>query len=243
MIDLTDRIRAALVYRQRFEVPFATAAKTEVAGEPIDLDLHASGQFTPDEIVVGGAWHDGVSTFSLDAQYSRWSAYPGPFVTVESELPLVGPLAASIPSVPYRDTYAVRAGLETRVGDTVLRGGYAFETSPFPAEQTGETNLLDGPKHTIGLGVGFVYPKAVGGKDARLDLGVQAQLVGTRKTTKTIYSGDGTDYDPFTSLRDEVIDDPNNPSTLGAQISNPGYPFVESGGQVWSGGISLEVQL
>jgi long-chain fatty acid transport protein len=242
-VALTDQIRLGATYRQEFAVPFATAAKTLVAGEPINLDLHASGQFTPDEVVIGGAWHDAATTVSVDAQWSRWSAYPGPFVTVESELPLVGPLAASIPVVPYKDSWAARAGLETRVGDTVLRGGYAFETSPFPKTQTGVTNLLDGPKHTIGLGVGLIYPKAVGGKDARLDLGVQVQLVGSRRTTKTIYTGDGSDYDPFTSLRDEVTDDPNNPSTLGAQISNPGYPSIDSGGQVFSGGVSLEVQL
>jgi hypothetical protein len=69
------------------------------------------------------------------------------------------------------------------------------------------------------------------------------QFVGSRHTTKTIYTGDGTDYDPYTSLRDEVTDDPNNPSSLGAQISNPGYPSLDSGGQVFSGGIALEVQL
>ena len=241
--DATDRVRLALVYRERFEVPFATAAQTEVAGEPIDLDLTASGQFTPDEVVLGGAWHDGITTFSVDAQWSHWSAYPGPFVSVESELPLVGPLAASIPHVPYKDTWAARAGLETRIGDTIYRAGYAFETSPFPAVQTGVTNLLDGPKHTVGLGVGLVYPKSVGGKDARLDIGVQAQLMGSRHTTKVIYSGDGSDYDSFTSLRDEVTDDPNNPSTLGAQISNPGYPSIDSGGQVFYGGVALEVQL
>ncbi|HTJ41298.1 MAG TPA: outer membrane protein transport protein [Kofleriaceae bacterium] len=230
-LELTDRLRAGLVYRQRFEVPFSTLAKTEVAGEPIDLDLHASGQFTPDELAIGGAWHDRVTTISVDAQWSRWSAYPGPFVTVESELPLVGPLAASIPTVPYRDTWAGRAGVETRVGEAILRGGYAFETSPFPKTQTGVTNLLDGPKHTVGLGVGFVFERS------RIDVGVQAQFVGSRRTTKTIYTGDGSDYDPFTSLRDE------DSNTDGAQISNPGYPSIDSGGQVFSGGVAIEVPL
>jgi long-subunit fatty acid transport protein len=242
-VAITDRVRAGVVYRQRFEVPFATLAKTEVAGEPINLDLHASGQFTPDEVAIGGAYHDGQTTASFDAQWSRWSDYPGPFVTVESELPLVGPLAASLPKVPYQDTWAGRAGLEIALGTTVLRGGYAFETSPFPAQQTGETNLLDGPKHTVGLGIGFVFPRSIGGKDARVDLGAQVQLVGKRRIEKTIYAGDGGDYDAFTSLRDEVTDDPNAPATQGAQISNPGYPGISSGGQVFSGGISIEVQL
>jgi len=243
-VAITDAVRVGLAYRQRFEVPFATLAKTEVAGEPIDLDLHASGQFTPDEIVVGAAWRDPASgtTASLDAQWSRWSAYPGPFVSVESELPLVGPLAASVPVVPFKDTWAARAGFETRLADVVLRAGYAFETSPVPLHQTGVTNLLDEPKHTVGVGVGIVLPKWVGGKDARVDLGAQVQLVGRRSISKTIYGG-GDPYDPFTSLRDEVTDDPNNAATQGAQISNPGYPSMRSGGQVFWAGVAIEVPL
>jgi len=31
--------------------------------------------------------------------------------------------------------------------------------------------------------------------------------------------------------------------TVGAQISNPGYPSLDSGGQVFSGGVTLEVEL
>ena len=44
-------------------------------------------------------------------------------------------------------------------------------------------------------------------------------------------------------LRDEVTDDPQDPATQGAQISNPGYPRLDSGGQVFSGGATLEVGL
>ncbi|MCE9576110.1 MAG: outer membrane protein transport protein [Deltaproteobacteria bacterium] len=239
----TAALRFGAVYRQRFEVPFATAAKTEVAGEPINLDLRASGQFTPDQVAIGGAWSGSGATVALDLNWSNWSAYPGPFVAVQSELPLVGPLAATLPDVPYKDTFAVRTGGELALGTTILRAGYAFETSPFPARQTGVTNLLDGPKHTIGVGIGFVMPKAAGGKDLRVDLHAQTQVVGHRTITKTIYSGDGTDYDSYKALRDEVTDNPNDPATLGAQISNPGYPGLESGGQVFSAGVTVEVQL
>jgi long-chain fatty acid transport protein len=235
-------LRLGAVYRQRFEVPFATAAKTEVAGEPINLDLRAVGQYTPDQIVVGGAWLAPNATVALDLNWSHWSAYPGPFVAVQSELPLVGPLAAALPAVPYKDTIAVRTSGELTLGTVILRAGYGFETSPIPAVQTGVTNLLDGPKHTIGLGLGFVMPRAAGGKDVRIDLHGQAQVVGHRTITKTIYTGTGA-YDSFTGLRDEVTDNPSQPDTLGAQISNPGYPNLESGGQVYSAGLSIEVQL
>jgi hypothetical protein len=165
-------------------------------------------------------------------------------VVVESELPLIGPLAGQLPDVPFKDTIAVRTGGELAVGEAVrLRGGYGFETSPVPARQTGVTNLLDGPKHTVGLGAGFGWRTAKG-KRVRLDLHVQAQLVGARTLHKEIFDESGDqEYDPWTSLRDEVEDDTQSPETLGSQISNPGYPDLDSGGQVFSGGLTLEAEL
>jgi len=240
--DVTPAVRLGAVYRQRFEVPFATQANTEVAGEPIDLDLRAVGQFTPNQVGVGVRYAADAGQLALDVTWSNWSEYPGPFVIVNSALPLVGPLAGELPDVPYKDTIAARLGGEVRAGDRVLlRGGYGFETSPIPARQTGVTNLMDGPKHTVGLGLGVVFDRP-GGKHARLDLHVQGQLVGGRTITKTIYDGTGT-YDAWTSLRDEVVDDPGDPDTQGAQISNPGYPNLTSSGAVYSGGLTLAVEL
>lgn len=240
--DVTPQLRLGAVYRQRFEVPFATKAQTEVAGEPIDLDLEANGQFTPNQIGVGARLGGATGQISLDVTWSNWSEYPGPFVVVNSALPLVGPLAGELPDVPYHDTIAARLGGEVHAGDRlILRGGYGFESSPIPATQTGVTNLLDGPKHTVGLGVGVTWARK-GGKHARLDLHVQSQLVQARKISKVIFDGDG-EYDPFTTLRDEVVDDAGDPDTLGAQISNPGYPGISSGGTVFSGGLTLAVEL
>ncbi len=244
LYQIIPSVRVGLTYRQRFELPFATRADTEVAGEPIDLDLRAAGQYTPNQITLGGALLDPRGHVALDLTWSNWSEYGGPFVVVESELPLVGPLAGSLPVVPYRDTIAVRLGGEIAPSELVtLRGGYGFETSPIPAEQTGVTNLLDGPKHTIGLGLGLGWKRA-NGKRVRLDVHVQAQLVGARTTRKAVFDPDSGDaYDPWTALRDEVEDDAGAPETEGAQISNPGYPGLQSGGQVFSGGLTLEVEL
>lgn len=236
-------LAVALVYRQRFEVPFSTDARTEVAGEPINLDLHASGQFSPHTVVAGATWRPPGGALHLDVAYARWSTYPGPFVRVGSELPLVGPLAAELPAVPWRDTLAVRLGGDVALGDRVTaRGGYGFETSPVPAAQPGVTNLLDGPKHTVGLGVAIAWPRALHGKPVTLALHGQAQLLGGRTLTKTILPT-GTPGGGFDGLRDEVTDDPQDPATQGAQISNPGYPRISSGGQVFSGGFTLEVGL
>lgn len=234
--------RLGVVFRQRFEVPFATRAEIEVAGEPIDLDLRATGQFAPSTLAIGAAWSPGPATVSLDLAYARWSSYPGPFVAVKSALPLVGPLAANLPTVPWQDTLGLRLGAEAEVADGLrLRGGYGFETSPVPARQEGVTNLLDAPKHVVAAGLGLVRRRA-GAKTVRLDLHVQAQLLQSRRLTKRIFTAD-EDGDPFDALRDEVTDSPIEPASQGAQISNPGYPRVDSGGQVFAGGLTLEVEL
>lgn len=234
-------LRLGLVARQRFEVPFQTTAETEVAGEPIDLDLSASGQFSPHQLALGGSWLPPGGALHLDLGYARWSTYPGPFVAVKSALPLVGPLAAELPRVPWRDTFAVRLGGDVALDQRVtLRGGYGFETSPVPAAQPGTTNLLDGPKHTIGAGVGFRWRQDR--RPIAVELHVQAQLVGARTLRKTILATDAPGG-AFDGLRDEVIDDPAQPATQGAQISNPGYPTLDSGGQVFSGGVTVEVGL
>jgi long-chain fatty acid transport protein len=233
----------AAVYRQRFEVPFTTVARTEVAGEPINLDLAASGQFSPHTAVLGATWRPPGGALHLDLQYARWSSYPGPFVKVGSELPLVGPLAAELPAVPWRDTFAARLGGDVALGPRLVgRAGYGFETSPVPAAQPGVTNLLDGPRHTVGLGVAITWPAAVAGKPVTLALHGQAQLIGGRTLAKSILPA-GAAGGTFDGLRDEVTDDPQDPATQGAQISNPGYPRLDSGGQVFSGGATLEVGL
>lgn len=227
----------ALVFRQEFSIPFSTVTDNEVAGEPIDLDIRAVGLYTPHQLVLGTSWRTGALAFSLDATVAFWSAYNGPFVEVESELPLVGPLAGELPDVPWKDTIGVRAGAETALASHLwLRGGYGFETSPVPARQPGVTNLLDGPKHTLSLGLGWTRGRM------RIDLHAQAQLVGARTMEKVI-APEGEQPPLFDALRDEVVDDPGDPATQGAQISNPGFPRIETGGAVLSGGLTVEVSL
>jgi long-subunit fatty acid transport protein len=249
---LSPDLTIAFAYRGEFGVPFTTISRTEVAGEPIDLSIQAKGLFTPHTLVLGFAWKNPVVDLSLDGQWALWSQYPGPFVAVDSQLPLVGPLSGVLPKVPGEDTYGVRLGAEKNMamadgGTWSLRGGYGFETSPVPAEQPGVTNLLDGPKHTVsaGLGFRFVVGDAEPGKPRRhmrIDVHAQAQIVGDRTMRKTV-AGAGETPAAFDGLRDEVVDDANEPSTLGIQVSNPGYPSIRSGGQVFSGGLTMELEL
>jgi hypothetical protein len=212
----------------------------EVAGEPIDLDIYAEGLYTPHELTLGSAFHLGGFEATLDVTWSLWSAYDGPYVQVDSELPLVGGLRGNLPIVPYEDTIAVRTGLllPLRVSSSGtridLRGGVGFETSPLPADQPGVTNQVDGAKLTFSAGVGLIIPRRKGA--VKIYLHAQAQLVAEREIAKTIDLADDAPP-PFDALRDE------DPDADGVQISNPGYPSLRGGGQVFSGGLTVEVEL
>lgn len=236
-------VTVALAYRQAFSIPFATIAETMVAGEPINLDIAAQGLYTPTQVVAGAAYRGARAEVAVDLTWANWSAYPGPYVEVKSELPLVGPLAGVLPEVPFEDTFGARIGGELRLGADQalsLRAGYGFETSAVPAQQSGVTNLLDGYKNTVSLGFGARFRRLLGEHDVRFDVHAQGQLVARRQLDKRI-AGAGDDYDPFDALRDEIEDDPQAPETLGAQISNPGYPNLRSGGEVYSAGLTMEV--
>ncbi len=238
--QVADAWRVGAVFRQKFAVPFATKATTIVGGEPIDLDLSANGLFTPHEAIVGVAYQHRRATVALDLQWAKWSDYDGPYVHVDSVLPLAGPVPGQSPHLTYSDTIAARIGFETTRPRTecgwIARAGYAFETSPIPASQPGVSNLLDGPHHHLAIGGGWQWPRALAGHGLRLDAHLALELVQHRTITKELFGGTGT-YDPDASLRDE------DPDTSGLQISNPGYPSLRSGGQVFSGGLTLEVGL
>lgn len=245
-----DRLAIGLSYRQAFSVPFSTVTNNNVAGQPIDLSVDAEGLYQPHELTVGAAlrarpW----LLLSLDLEGAFWSDWRGPYVAVQSTLPLVGGLSSALPKIQFRDVIGIRAGAEARRPlaarlDGVLRLGYGFESSPVP-DQPGVTNLLDAPKHFVSAGAGLVYTfaRAERGKHARLRLDAhgQLQILQTATLTKQV-APPGTSPDPAAALRDEVPDDPMNPATLGAQISNPGYPRITGGGFAWAASLTLTVE-
>jgi long-subunit fatty acid transport protein len=222
----------ALVYRQAFGVPFSTVSSNRVAGQPIDLNVDALGLYTPHELVLGTTLQLPFNVVgSLDLEWDHWSGYPGPYVTVTSQLPYVGSIEAQPPRVPFNDTVAVRGGLEWTVmekkySSLVLRGGYAFMSKATP-DQPGVTNLLDGHKHRLCLGGGLRFELL--GAHIRSDLHGSLEIIQPDTLTKS-------------GLKDEVPDDPAKPATLGTQISNPGYPTITSGGWVWALGFTLTVE-
>jgi long-subunit fatty acid transport protein len=240
----TREFAAALVYRQAFGIPFSTVTNNHVAGQPIDLDVSAEGLYTPHELVLGTTLRLPFRVVgSLDLEWDHWSAYPGPYVTVSSQLPYVGQIDAQPPHVAFNDTVAVRGGLEWTVvekkySSLVLRGGYAFMSKATP-DQPGVTNLLDGHKHRLCLGGGLRFE--LFGAHIRSDIHGSLEIVQPDTLTKEIAPA-GTHPDPAKALVDEVPDDPAKPSTLGTQISNPGYPSITSGGWVWALGLTITVE-
>jgi hypothetical protein len=239
------RLAVALVYRQEYGVPFRTVSRNAVAGQPIDLDVDAVELFAPHELVLGGALLLPKNVLaSLDLQWSHWSGWRGPFVTVTSQLPLVGALDAKPPPVAFTDTFSFRAGVEWTAFEHArvalkLRGGYGFETQAAPSSQPGVTNLLDGPKHRLAVGAGVRL--RVQNVALRVDGHGQLDIVQPETLTKKIAPA-GSHPDPSSALADEVPDDPAKPATLGTQISNPGYPSISGGGFVWALGLTLTVE-
>ena len=174
------RLALALVYRQAFGVPFRTVANNQVAGQPIDLDVDAEELYTPHTVVAGVAWRARPSLLlSLDVAWQHWSDWAGPYVTVTSELPLVGAIVAAPPRVAFADGASLRAGADWTAlirgaWAVSLRGGYAFVSSPLPSTQT-DTQLLGGDQHHLTIGAGIRV--AVLGGELRLDAHGELQLV------------------------------------------------------------------
>jgi hypothetical protein len=212
-LAITPAIRAGVVFRQRFDIPYAVG------------DARAVGHFTPYQLGAGAAWSSDSLVGALDVVFARWSLSKGPYAT------------GAVPRVRFDDTIAIRASIESGATDGAsFRGGYGFESSPVPATQSGVTNLLDGAKHTVAGGVGYAWPRAAGGRALRVEAHLQVQLVATRTLTKSVWDGTGT-HDPLTTIVDE------DPVTDGVQSTNAGYPTLKSGGEVISGGVTIGVDL
>jgi hypothetical protein len=163
-LKLHARWTLALTLRDEFSLPFFTNATTSFAGNQLEIDLRGRTLFEPLTWTLGNAIELTPSTrVSLDLGFKRWSSYPGPFVAVRGSLPVgIGdvaniPIAPQVPRVRFGDVFSARLGGEGRAYSrgawgVDLRGGYAFETSPVPAQTSGATFLADGAKHTFAFG-------------------------------------------------------------------------------------------
>ncbi|MCC6994050.1 MAG: hypothetical protein IT370_05415 [Deltaproteobacteria bacterium] len=239
----------ALVFRQAFSVPFKADTQNKVAGDRIDLAIDAEGLVTPHTLVAGLGWTSGGGKgqvqAGLDLSWAMWSRLGSPFVKVTSRIPFVGPLEGKLPAVEYKDAFGVRAGVDVTALDgrdfgLVVRGGLGVETSPVPA-QRGVTNLVDGTKVAMALGTGLRLGR-VGKHAITVDAHVGLHLVTHVSYDKRVFAPGETGA-PTDGLRDELPDMASDPSTLGTQVSNPGYPTLEGGGGILAGSLTLGVEL
>jgi hypothetical protein len=237
-VDLSERVHLGAAYRQEFGVPISVQTKAEIGG--ISLDAGASirqALFDPHTFVLAAAFDLDRLELELDASYSVWSAYKGPALDVRASLP--GALLTSEETKGlFRDVGAVRGaasyGVDVgRSSEVVLSAGAGFEPSVLSGAPQGTTNFADGSKVFGGLGAGLSLrewlPKTV---RIAAGLGVIGLI------------GDAIDKKACTSLPcpagTVVGPDPTNPA---ANIQNPGYPTLRSGGALLTGSLGIGVDL
>jgi len=246
-------LNVGFAYRQQFSMPFKTDSFNFVAGGDLNLNVDAEGLFSPHILVLGFAVTPTKKlSLGLDVSYALWSLFRGPYVRVSSVLPLVGDLVGDTPRIDFKDTVAVRVGVEYRVAlprklVMPLRAGFGVETSPVP-DQPGRTNLLDGHKLIFSFGGGFDLGRMLK-RRVWVDLHLRVHVLVPRTFRKKISVPaeecpmSAPPLGPDEALSDEVPCDRTDDSTLGLQISNPGYPYLKASGFVLSGGFTLGVEL
>lgn len=236
--DPAPGVRLGLAYRQRFSVPALVATTASIGGIPLDVDIEVrEALFDPDTVVLGSSFDLGRATFEIDASYSAWSSYAGPFVLVHAELPGVRIGSDPLPEL-FRDTVSVRGAATYRLdfgerAELTARAGLGFEPSMMTNAQQGRTNLADGDKTMMGIGATLelreMLPKTV-----RVGIGASGQFVAAFEQDKRACVGQPC---PLTSVAGPDAADP------GAGISNPGYPTLRAGGSLWSLSLGIGVDL
>jgi long-subunit fatty acid transport protein len=178
-VEPNDQISFGLTYRGRLRVEQRLNAVVDgdITGFtdpiPVDFTLLNVGvsTFFPQEVVVSIAARPIPSLrIGFDLQWLDWSQHPSLIandtVTLALQLPpgfslnLPGEIRGRKPiPMGMRDRWVPRIGVEWRAleNDTLavdVRGGYAYERTPFPAQQ-GATNFVDNTRHAISLGAGL----------------------------------------------------------------------------------------
>jgi hypothetical protein len=237
--DLTKHARLALAFRQRFSAPARVTTTAEIAGIPLSVSVGTeSAMFDPAALVLGSSFEIGAVAFEIDATWSAWSAYAGPFASVHASLPGLD-IASKLPEGIARDVVSVRAAAAyTRsIGagaELVLRAGAGGEPSMLKGAAQGRANLLDGDKILGGLGAQLVLHDVLSVRTIRAGVGLGTQVVLATSATKRACFATPCAADTVAGP------DATNPS---AGITNPGFPRLEGGGAFWSGSLGIGVDL
>lgn len=227
-----------VAWRDSFGIPLQIPVIVTLGPIPLNIGLKSELLWTPMQTVLGLAYRTEDLTLAFDLSWNRWSQYKPP--TLELELDIVIPVVpidlknATNPDPGTRDTWSPRVGAEWQFvkGEKLglcLRGGYAYEPSPFP-EQTGRTNYLDDNRHLFSAGLGLSLEGLPGlrekGGVAHVDLGFQYNLIESRRHHKEALN-------PLFASDSNPLGFPPIQDDAGNPIADPGYPSIEGDADVF----------
>jgi hypothetical protein len=224
-VDPTERVHLALVFRQAFGIPLNIDTTATIGGVPLATNLTTPrAMFDPLTLVLASRIDLGKASVEAAVSYAQWSAWEGPYLSVQSTLPGVN-LVSRLPTGLFRDTVTVRVGSNYTFNTStktnlVVHAGIAAEPTILSGKIQGRTNLVDGNKLTLGAGATFLV-KNWYGKTLRFGLGGNGQLVSAyhqdKRTCQAVPCPESTVVGP----------DAADPS---AGITNPGYPRLTASG-------------
>jgi long-chain fatty acid transport protein len=176
--EATRNLTFGVTYRHKFELGLDQQFRIDGSiGDPGLDPVVANGYFAAHSISYDlfQPWQltGGVAArlfqrllVSFDLTYAAWGefSHPAPSLTLGLDIGqfngrVMLPQPRSYPPPGFHDLVIPRLGVEWRArqGERVsvdLRGGYSYEATPVP-DQIGESNLVDGDKHTFSVGAGL----------------------------------------------------------------------------------------
>ncbi|MDC3378903.1 outer membrane protein transport protein [Planctomycetota bacterium] len=151
----TEWLAFGLTYRSEVSLELEFDAVANLQGINVPLNLQSISFFSPHQIQFGAAFYASEALLlTFDFSWVNWSAYDDPFLRVETGVPT----ATAQQDFDLDDVVSPKLGVEFMAMDWLaLRGGYWFRNSAVPDQDNELTNLADGSKHVLTLGVGMKF--------------------------------------------------------------------------------------
>jgi len=152
-----DAYRIGAVFRGKLDARFDVVVDgSHLTTLPIPVfDIAGLAQYDPAQFALEAARSDRDRVVALQFVYKRWSDYPGlltPTVVCRDGTENCG---LQPPKIDWRDTFAIRAGLEQRIHEVIrLRAGGWVETSALPDSLPAGVSYHDGTRAVVTAGGG-----------------------------------------------------------------------------------------
>jgi long-chain fatty acid transport protein len=175
--------QVGISYRSPVKIDFDGEADLAFPDPSLNFGTGISSDLTlPPSLVIGLA-HQALEryTFEFDVQWTGWSRFRK--ITIAFDDPSI---PDSVTEKKWKNTYALRFGVERRTGPLVIRAGYAFDETPVPSD-TLDPSIPDADKHSFSFGGGYRWGKA------KIDLAYMIILFNDRKANNTLQTG-GTPF-------------------------------------------------